>query len=192
MRSRLSFVDAALRVLFGLALLLSTARAGTEGIHIRSAEFVAVESGYLLDAHYDINLTSALEEALIRGVTLPFTTEFELVYERWWTLSLWNKTIAERRQQHKLSYNALTRQYRLASGALHQSFDTVAAALAVLGRVRMSPAIRSENLDRDQVYTAALRLRLDTAQLPKPLQVDAIASRDWDLSSDWYRWTFRP
>lgn len=192
MRSRLSFIDVAVRALVAVLLLLPGARAGTEGIHIRSAEFVPVEAGYVLDAHYDINLTSALEDALVRGVTLPFTTEFELVYERWWTLSLWNKTIAERRQQHKLSYNALTRQYRVSSGALHQSFDTVGAALAVLGRVRMNPAIRSENLDRDQVYTASLRLRLDTAQLPKPLQVDAIASRDWDLSSDWYRWTFRP
>lgn len=192
MRSTLSLTDAVVRALLAVLLLLSTARAGTEGIHIRSAEFVAVDGGYVLDAHYDINLTSALEEALVRGVTLPFTTEFELVYERWWTLGLWNKTIAERRQQHKLSYNALTRQYRLASGALHQSFDTVAAALAVLGRVRVNPAIRGENLDRDQVYMAALRVRLDTAQLPKPLQVDAIASRDWDLSSDWYRWTFRP
>jgi hypothetical protein len=42
------------------------------------------------------------------------------------------------------------------------------------------------------VYLAELRLRLDTTQLPKPLQINALASRDWNLSSDWYRWTFRP
>jgi len=28
--------------------------------------------------------------------------------------------------------------------------------------------------------------------LPKPLQIDALGSSDWSLSSDWYRWTFKP
>jgi Domain of unknown function (DUF4390) len=35
-----------------------------------------------------------------------------------------------------------------------------------------------------------LRLRLDVNQLPKPFQVDALASREWTLQSDWYRWGF--
>jgi hypothetical protein len=35
-------------------------------------------------------------------------------------------------------------------------------------------------------------MRLDTAQLPKPFQVNAIASRDWSLASDWHRWTLAP
>lgn len=165
---------------------------GSDGIHIRSAEFVPVDGGYALDARYDIGLTSTLEDALVHGLTLAFVTEFELTYQRWWTLNLWNKTVSEKRQQHRLSYNALTRQYRLSSGALHQSFDTVSAALAVLGRVRMNPAVHTQDIENDRVYIAALRLRLDTAELPKPLQVDALASRDWDLSSEWYRWTFRP
>jgi hypothetical protein len=176
--------------LAALLLTICPVRAATEGIHIRSAEFVPMEAGYALEARYEIGLTAALEDALVHGLTLAFTTEFELMYRRWWTLNLWNKTISERRQQHRLSYNALTRQYRLSSGALHQSFDTVGAALAVLGRVRINPAVRSEDIEDDQVYIAALRMRLDKAQLPKPLQVDALASGDWDLSSDWYRWTF--
>ncbi|HZP88129.1 MAG TPA: DUF4390 domain-containing protein [Burkholderiales bacterium] len=163
-----------------------------EGIHIRSADFVPVENGYALEANFDIGLTTTLEDALVRGLTLVFTTEFELFYPRWWTFNVWDKTVTERRIEHRLSYNALTRQYRLSSGALHQSFDTVNAALAVLGRVRINPAVRSKDLEDDKVYTAVLRLHLDKARLPKPLQVDALASHDWDLSSDWYRWTFRP
>ena len=38
-------------------------------------------------------------------------------------------------------------------------------------------------------YRAALRMRLDTAELPKPFQASALASRDWTLASAWYRWT---
>jgi hypothetical protein len=47
-------------------------------------------------------------------------------------------------------------------------------------------------VDSERVYIAALRLRLDTSQLPKPLQINALGSRDWNLTSDWYRWTFQP
>ena len=43
-----------------------------------------------------------------------------------------------------------------------------------------------------QGLEASLRMRLDTAQLPKPFQLNAIASRDWTLASDWHRWIFTP
>jgi len=29
-------------------------------------------------------------------------------------------------------------------------------------------------------------------QLPKPFQVNALASREWQLASEWYRWNFSP
>jgi hypothetical protein len=41
-------------------------------------------------------------------------------------------------------------------------------------------------------YQAGLRMRLDPAQLPKPLQVNALASKDWNLDSEWYRWNVNP
>ena len=65
------------------------------------------------------------------------------------------------------------------------------AVLAVLGRVRYAPAVRFQEVDPQDVYLAALRLRLDPSQLPKPLQIDALGSSDWNLSSDWYRWTLK-
>ena len=37
-------------------------------------------------------------------------------------------------------------------------------------------------------YQAALRMRLDVTQLPKPFQVNALTSREWNLASDWRRW----
>jgi hypothetical protein len=177
-----------------VAILLGTLIAASVrgDVLIKSAELQPSDAGYTLEATYDVGLTPTLEEALVRGLTLTFVTEFELVYPRWWTFNLWNRTVSEFRTQHRLSYNALTRQYRLAFGSLHQSFDTVAEALAVLGRVRFAPAVRFPEVEPGAVYLAALRLRLDTSELPKPLQIDALGSRDWNLSSDWYRWTFKP
>jgi hypothetical protein len=180
------------RSLLWLAAAVVALSTHAEGIHVKSAELVPDENGYALAANYEISLTPTLEEALVRGLTLNFVTDFELVYPRWWTLNLWNGGVTDLRIRHKLSYNALTRQYRLSFGSLHQNFDTLSEALAVLGRVRRSGAVPASEVERGTVYEAALRLRLDTSRLPKPLQIDAIASRDWNLTSDWYRWTFRP
>jgi hypothetical protein len=43
-----------------------------------------------------------------------------------------------------------------------------------------------------ETYATAVRMRLDTTQLPKPFQINAITNRDWTLESDWKRSTFEP
>ncbi len=173
-----------------LSLLAGAAFA--QGISIKSAQLSPSEGGYSLQARYDVDLSPTLEDALVRGLGLTFVAEFELVYPRWWTLNFWNKQLAGRDVEYRLSYNALTRQYRLSLGGFHQTFDSVEQALAVLGRVRFDTVVKDGNIEPGVVYIAGVRLRLDTGKLPKPLQLDAIGSRDWNLSSDWYRWTFKP
>lgn len=179
-----------LRVLLVCVAAILAPCSHANGILVRSAELVPGEEGYALEAKYDVGLTATLEEALVRGLALHFATEFEVVLPRWWTLSLWNRSVTRARIDHKLSYNALTRQYRLSFGSLHQGFDALSEALAVLGRVRLPMAVPYDELEPGVVYEATLRLRLDTSLLPKPLQIDALASREWNLASDWYRWTF--
>jgi len=175
-----------------VALSLFSAALHAEGIHIKSAELSQTDAGYVLDANYEVVLSHTLEEALLRGLPLHFVIDFDLIQPRWWTFGLWSRTVVDLRQQHRLSYNALTRQYRVSFGSLHQNFDTLDEALAVISRVRQRLAFTKDDVDTEAVYTAAVRLRMDTSQLPKPLQIDALGSRDWNLSSDWYRWTFRP
>ena len=43
---------------------------------------------------------------------------------------------------------------------------------------------------QSDIENVVLRFRLDVAELPKPLQVSAFGRKDWNLASDWYRWTF--
>ena len=181
-------------VLFAwLCLVAGVASAQEPGLHIRSAEVSTnADSAYVLDATFQIDLGATLEEALHRGVTLHFVTEFELLYERWYFLNLWNKTISTFEQRYRLSYSALTRHYRLATGGLTLTFETLSEALAVMGRVRGQQIATRDDLESALVYTAQIRLRLDTAQLPKPFQISSIGSKTWNLSSDWYRWTVKP
>ena len=160
-----------------------------DGIEVRDAALVAAEDGYYLEATFEIALTSALEEALNKGVPLHFLVDFELIRPRWYWL---NEKVVNRQQRYRLTYNALTRQYRVGVGSLYQNFASLGEALELLRRVRVREIVEPGALNKDTAYTAALRMRLDTSQLPRPFQVSAVGSRDWNIGSDWYRWTVAP
>jgi len=171
-----------------VALLLSaTARADT--IVVKSAELHAEEDGYFLNAEFDVSLNATLDEALQKGVPLYFLLEFELVRPRWYWLD--EKVLAST-TQYRVSYNALTRQYRIASGLLAQTFDGIDEVERFLSRVNSREVARRDQLAKGARYEAAVRLRLDVNQLPKPFQMSALASREWTLQSDWYRWSYTP
>ncbi len=167
-----------------LLALLFIAAAHAEGISVGKAETRLSEDGYQLSASYDVNLTFAAQHALERGVPLYFVGEFLLTRSRWYWL---DEEIFQSEQTVKLSYNVLTRQYRISRGALFQNFASLEDALNILAR-QSSAIIPAELLKRDSSYTAAARLRLDVAQLPKLLQVNALTGKDWTLNSDWHRW----
>jgi hypothetical protein len=175
-----------------LALLFSTFSAYAaqpHGIEVRRAVVAPVEEAYVLDADIDIVLSAPLEEALNKGIPLYFQLEFEMVRSRWYWFN--DKAVALQ-QQYRLSYNALTRQYRIGVGAFYQNFVTLNEALQFLSRVRRREELEPGALSKGSTYMAGLRLRLDTAQLPRPFNLNALGSREWSLGSDWYRWTVTP
>jgi hypothetical protein len=172
-----------------LAALWIALAAHAEGIEVQKAALIPAEEGLVLEAEFAIALTPTLEDALSKGVPLYFTLEFELIRPRWYWF---NEKVASQRQQFRLSYNALARQYRVGLGKLYQNFGSLTEALAFLNRVRLRDVAAPGELTRGTTYIAAMRMRLDTSQLPRPFQISAVGSRDWTLSSDWHRWSFAP
>jgi hypothetical protein len=156
----------------------------------RAAELRLEEDHYVLDAEFDLVLNATLEEAIVRGVPLYFLVEFELQRPRWFWI---DETVVTNTLAYRLSYNALTRQYRLSTGgAFYQNLPTLEEAQRSIARVRGRSVIDMPALSKGVHYEAAVRLRLDTTQLPKPFQISALTSRDWNLQSDWMRWSFTP
>lgn len=169
--------------------LVAPLAASADGIEVKTAAFRITEDGAVLEADFEITLNQTLEGALSKGVPLYFLLEFELIRPRWYWV---NEKIASSQQQYRLSYNALTRQYRIGVGNLYQNVATLGEALAFMSRVRRREDVEPGILRKDTSYAAAVRLRLDTTQLPKPFQLNTLGSRDWNLGSDWYRWTVAP
>lgn len=169
--------------------MVFAACARADNIAVATGELLAEEDEYVLNAQFDFAFNPTLEEALQKGISLYFVLEFELSRPRWYWI---DEKVAQLSVQYRLSYTPLTRQYRLTSGLLSQQFDTLDEVARILGRVVSRPVIARDALIKGARYEAAVRLRLDVAQLPKPFQIDALASRDWTLQSVWYRWSFTP
>lgn len=172
-----------------LLALVASAASVAEGIEVKQAAIRINEEGWVLEADFDIALNPTLEGALNKGVPLYFLLEFELIRPRWYWV---NEKIIANQHQYRLSYNALTRQYRLGVGSLYQNFSTLTEALDFMSRVRRREEVDPGTLRKDTAYAAAVRLRLDTTQLPRPFQLNTFGSRDWNVGSDWYRWTLSP
>lgn len=171
-----------------------------EGVDVRKAEVHYADGSYQLSADFNIGFNFVVDQALTGGVPLYFVSEFTLTRPRWYWL---DEVVAQSEQTIKLSYNVLTKQYRITRGSLFQNFSSLDDALRVIAHQSAPPIsadllkgstnyIAARLLKRDNAYIAAARLRLDVTQLPKPLQVNALTGKDWNLDSGWYSWTVRP
>lgn len=177
-------------VALALLLLLGVAAAAqADTIPVKFAELRVEDGEILLNAEFGFTLNPTLEEALQVGVPLYFVLDFELTRARWYWL---DEKVGQTTLTYRVAYNALTRQYRVSSGLLAQTLGSVEEVERYIGRVTSRPVARADGLAKGGRYDASIRLRLDVNQLPKPFQVNALASREWTLSSDWYRWTFVP
>ena len=76
-----SAVWVTLALLVGLAVAMP---AQADPIAVQRASLQADNSGWSLDARFEFELNSSLEDAVNKGVPLYFTTDFNLSRPRWY------------------------------------------------------------------------------------------------------------
>ena len=170
-----------------LALFASLARA--DSVPLNTAEVRVEDDQVLLNVDFALSLNSTLEEALLRGIPLYFLLEVEVQRPRWYWF---DEKVLTHSTQYRVSYQPLTRQYRVASGLLAQTFDSLQEVERLIGRVTARSIASASDLEKGSRYDVVVRLRLDQNQLPKPFQVNALASREWHLASEARRIPFTP
>jgi hypothetical protein len=173
--------------IFLLTAMVSFAHANE--INFSNVSLTPLEKSWALNADVQLELSPALEQLVNKGVTLHFVTEFQLTKKRWYWLD--NKIVDVQRVS-KISYQALTNQYRVTLGTFSLTAATLKQALAAVRTIEDWMVIDATAVELKQSYQAAVRIRLDTNQLAKPFQVNAINSKSWNLQSDWYRFDFVP
>ena len=109
--------------------------------------------------------------------------------DRWY----WSdRVVAEATRYLRLSYQPLTRRWRLSTSSvpftnsglgvvLGQNFDELDEALSAMRRVIRWRIGDADVLEPDAAHTVQLRFRLDMSQLPRPLQIGAVGRSDWNL-----------
>ncbi len=185
----LSRRDFLLRAAASLAALLVAPVARAEGIQLAQAEITLKGELFQLTGYFDIQLSSTLENALQRGVQLTFVQAFEAQRERDFWLA---EDLIELQRNVRLSYNALLRQYYVSVQGVSSSHETLVDALRAVGDLRDWSILNIKQTKKKSSNRAYIRMYLDIAQLPKPLQVTALASSSrWQLDSGWQERSFK-
>ncbi|MDE1181402.1 DUF4390 domain-containing protein [Paraburkholderia sp.] len=161
--------------------------AHADSIAVQRASLQSDGNGWMLDARFEFELNSNLEDAVNKGIPLYFTTDFELSRPRWYWFDEQPVSVS---QSIRLSFQPLTREYRVSTGGLQLGFSTLKDALAVIQHVTSWHVFDRNQVTAGETYNASVRMQLDIALMPKPFQIDAVNNRDWNLSSDWKRFTF--
>lgn len=134
------------------------------------------DDGVVVAFDLQVSLPRAVEDALLKGVPLHFIAEAELLRNRWyWT----DRSIARVQRSWRLAWQPLTRNWRVSFGGLHQLYPTLPEALAVMSRSRWKIA-EAHAVEDDARYSVVFDWRLDTDQLPRPLQF-GLGDADWEI-----------
>ena len=160
--------------------------ATAEEVQFKSVKLEANEDGYQLNADFELQLSNTLVETIRKGVPLYFVVEFELTRGRWYWL---DDVVLRATRERRVAYAPLTEQFRVTTAGISQNFSHADDVKRVLSRIRSWTIAEKSKLKPGEKFDAAIRFRLDTTQLPKPFQLDTFGSREWNLSSNWHRWT---
>jgi len=145
-----------------------------------------------LSARLKLAPAAAVEDALLKGVPLYFAWQADVYRQRWyWT----DKRVSTAVRTLRLAYQPLTRRWRLslstdAGGApgaglqyaLHQNFESLADALAGVGRVSRWKVADAARLQADDKHRIEWRFRLDLSLLPRPFQIGMSNQPEWAIA----------
>lgn len=174
------------KVVLAAALVLSAVgQAYSASVEPVTAEISAQRtpsSGLFFNGEFNFELTDELMDVLLRGITLSFVLEVEVEKKRWYWF---DRDIAGASEHIRLSFNPLTRKYKLSIGGMTQSFESPAAALAMMKNVSNLYLGSCRELNPEG-YSAKARFYLDTSKLPKPFQVTLRREDGWNVDSGWF------
>ena len=186
---------------FGGALLLAaaagacgmgSARAQSHMVDVSPLRLERSDDGLYLSTAVGFDLPALVENALLKGIPLFFVAEAEVLRERWY----WSDQRVAVAQRHmRLAYQPLTRRWRLNVSPvpigntslgvnLGQNFDDLPEALEAIKRLSRWRIAEAQQVEPGNRYNVAFRFRLDTSQLPRPLQMGIAGRPDWSLEAE--------
>jgi hypothetical protein len=170
-----------LAVLAALAVLLAAPAARAQGVELLTLQTSKFDGTLNLDFVARVTLPKAVEDALQRGVPVYFAAEAQMFRNRWY----WrDERVARVSRSWRLAYRPLTSDWRVSLGGLNQTYATMAEALTAVSRSGGWKLVDLAQLDADKSFYVEFSYRLDTSQLPGPMQFGLGGGGDWAVGAN--------
>jgi hypothetical protein len=166
-----------------LWLLAGLPTAWAQGVELGTLQLDRADGALNLEFAARVSLPKAVEDALQRGVPIYFIAEAQLLRSRWY----WrDERVARVSRSWRLAYQPLTGFWRVSLGGLYQTYTTLGEALSVASRSAGWKLAELAQLDPDKSYSVEFSYRLDTTQLPGPMQfgLGSLGNQgDWNVGA---------
>lgn len=151
-----------------------------QGVELTSLRMLRAEGALTLDFAARVTLPRVVEEALTRGVPVYFVAQATLWRNRWY----WrDERVARVTRQWRIAFQPLTGHWRVGLGGLNQTHASLSEALATASRSAGWKLADLSQIDPDKSYTLEFEYRLDTSQLPSPMQFGLVTQGDWAVGA---------
>ena len=159
--------------LLGLGLIPS---ARAQGVELASLQTLKSDSMLTLEFAARVTLPKAVDDALKRGVPIYFVAEAQLMRNRWY----WrDDRVARVSRSWRVAYQPLTSAWRVSLGGLNQTYASLAEAMSAVTSASGWRLTELSQLDADSSYYLEFSFRLDTSQLPGPMQFGLGGQGEW-------------
>ena len=151
-----------------LLALLPAAPVRAEGVELTQLATERLDDGLALSFSTRFELPRPVEDALLKGVPIYFVAEASVLRSRWY----WRDArLAKATRSWRLTWQPLTRQYRVSTGGLHQSYPSLAEALTTLRGISGWRIAEPREIEDGGSYYLEFSYKLDVSQLPRPMQI---------------------
>lgn len=172
-----------------LLLALAGAAHADTPVELQGLKLERQDTALSMSGQWQFDLPVALEDALLKGITLYFVTEVEITQERWY---VYNQRVAHAERHVRLFYQPLTRRWRVNVSpqpfnlgglgmSLGQSYDTAEDAMTAVRRIVQWRIAHASDYNPEAKQTISINFKLDLKQLPRPLQIGAAGHSDWNI-----------
>lgn len=178
-----------LALVWVLLALPGVVHAQNTGAEITQLQVERTDSGVFLSAQMKFELSTAVEDALLKGIAVHFVAQAQLLRDRWYW---YDKKLITATKRMRLTYQPLTQRWKLSltqggggqtGFALNSTFDTLPEALQSLTRLSRWKIAEASDVDPDSKHNVDFTFRLDSSELPRPLQIGILGQSDWTLTA---------
>jgi hypothetical protein len=171
---------AAVWIALAIWLVGSPPAASAAEPELTSFELSHTDEGLFLSYAVNLELSRSVDDALSKAVPLFFVAEAEVFRNRFY----WrDQRVGYAVRRWRIVFQPLTSTYRVTfDGGLSQNYPTRAEAFTAISRSARWKIAESPQIEEGSRHYVEFSFRLDTSQLPRPMQIGIGGQADWAMS----------